>query len=385
MSRAGVVWTVLAVLLAAMVGLFVTFFERVEGERWVGFHGEAKRNPYLAAQRLCERLGRESSTLTDVTQLRAGGLPAVDGTLFLPVVRQALPVGLSEELLAWAESGGHLVVLAVSSEAHPSDPILERFDVERVDRVEDAESTFIGRETGITTEWWPPDGRPPLDVAAASPVLELDVRGADPGWSLAAGDHVAVASFVHGQGAVTVLTSRAFLQNEDISAANNAAFVWHLASLGGRAGEVWFVIHSSPESLWGLLGTHGWPLLASVGLLLLLWVWGRSRRFGPAAPTPFVPRRSLMEHVDATGRFLWRTGATDALLASTRRSLRRTRSGSAGPLWAHLPPERQVAHLAERSGLKPEQVRAALAADGGSDRDTFTTLVSHLERIRHSL
>ena len=53
---------------------------------------------------------------------------------------------------------------------------------------------------------------------------------------------------------------------------------------------------------------QGWPLWAPLLLALLGWLWGRSQRFGSLLPSPVLERRSLLEHVRASGELLLRFG-----------------------------------------------------------------------------
>ncbi len=70
---------------ALLVGLLAIWMfssmERVQERVWIGYRGEARDNPWLAAERLLERMGRPSARARSVPQLKA--LPA-DGMLVLP-------------------------------------------------------------------------------------------------------------------------------------------------------------------------------------------------------------------------------------------------------------------------------------------------------------
>ncbi|MBS9727341.1 hypothetical protein JR047_24335, partial [Pseudomonas stutzeri] len=73
-------------------------------------------------------------------------------------------------------------------------------------------------------------------------------------------------------------------------------------------GSVWLVYASRPPSLWARVFYQGWPLWAPLLLAILGWLWGRSQRFGSLLPSPVLERRSLLEHVRASGELLLRFG-----------------------------------------------------------------------------
>ena len=129
----------------------------------------------------------------------------------------------------------------------------------------------------------------------------------------------------HGQGKVSVLADMEFMRGEVDSPAAR------LASAAGKAsdglhdlshrdltrylldpnygkGAFWLVYASRPPSLWARLFYQGWPLWAPLLLALLGWLWARSQRFGSLLPSPVLERRSLLEHVRASGELLLRFG-----------------------------------------------------------------------------
>src|SRR5262245_23310495 len=126
MSRQAL-WTIVAAL--AIVGGAVWFFnnfERVPDRERVGYQGEARRNSFLAAERLLDRMGVRVHHLKTPIELRE--LPT-DGTLILPARRNALAPAERERLLEWVAGGGHLIV-----ETEPQrlpDPILDALGVKR--------------------------------------------------------------------------------------------------------------------------------------------------------------------------------------------------------------------------------------------------------------
>ncbi|KLD68954.1 hypothetical protein Y886_43930, partial [Xanthomonas hyacinthi DSM 19077] len=86
-------------------------------------------------------------------------------------------------------------------------------------------------------------------------------------------------------------------------------------------------------SLWRTLFTRGWPAWLPALLMLLAWLWSRTQRFGPLLASPAGDRRSLLEHVRASGEHLFRYGKA-ALLYTAMRQAFLTRLRRRAPLAA---------------------------------------------------
>src|SRR5207249_1928720 len=105
MSRWVVSFAVLGLLAAGAVW-FLSAYERVPAREWVGPSGEARRNPYPAAERLAARMGlaaRELRALPELDGLSAGS------ALLVPSRRQALDPRRMRAIVDWVEAGGHLI------------------------------------------------------------------------------------------------------------------------------------------------------------------------------------------------------------------------------------------------------------------------------------
>lgn len=133
-----------------------------------------------------------------------------------------------------------------------------------------------------------------------------------------------------------------------------------------------------------LLLRLGWPALLPAFAALLLWLWMRSQRFGPVLPDAAPPRRALLEHVRASGEFLFRRGQPMALhravLARVQQRLRERE-----PLIAALPEDARIAALAERTRLPATDLRHALNPIGLGRADHFLSAVSTLLQLERRL
>jgi hypothetical protein len=107
-------------------------------------------------------------------------------------------------------------------------------------------------------------------------------------------------------------------------------------------------------------------------------------RFGPLLPAPEAARRSLLEHVVATGRFLWRERETKRLVQRTRAAMLK-RLALSHPGWAALPEPELRTQLAALSGLSELDIMRALHKEDFAHPHEFTNLIRNLEHMRKLL
>ena len=147
---------------------------------------------------------------------------------------------------------------------------------------------------------------------------------------------------------------------------------------------VWLVFSDGMPPLHRWLLQHAWTAVISASVLLLLWLWAAGRRFGPLRAVVPLARRRLLDHIEASGRFLWRAGQGEQLLKGVRQALYRTLE-LRHPAWAGIASQDLYQRLAELSGLPYEAVQGALLYTHHGSEHEFTQAIQTLERIRKSL
>ncbi|MBT9569483.1 MAG: DUF4350 domain-containing protein [Thiobacillus sp.] len=363
----------MAVSLVAVGIWFYTNFARVEEMVDVGFKGEARTNPFLAAQRFLN--SRDSPTKSMVT---LAGLPRIDGTLVIAGQRFNVGPERAGELLGWVNAGGHLVVTADtglgSERSVAEDWLLDRLGVSAT--TVPVELPLLPTDVDI------PEADDYLQVMFA-PSRVLRSRAAGPERRLGGeyGDHV--LHYQLGKGVLTVLSDTAFMRNRSIGCYDNAAFLWHLTHFQ-RNGEIWLVYGGDMPPLWKWLWQHAWVVIVSATVLLLAWVAMHRRRFGPLSAAPTLARRRLLDHIKASGHFLWRNGQQTTLLKAARDALKQTLI-KRHPVWSGASPVALSGFLAERIGADPTRVQQALFEPYPTHEHTFTEAISLLETIRKTL
>ena len=133
-----------------------------------------------------------------------------------------------------------------------------------------------------------------------------------------------------------------------------------------------------------LLLRHGAPFFVPAFIALLLWLWMRSQRFGPLLPDLLPHRRALLEHVRASGEFLFRRGQPVAMHRALLARVQK-RIDEREPTIAALPEPERDAALASRTGLDAVAIRNALNPVGLGRPETFFTTLSTLLQLERRL
>ncbi|HEY5782061.1 MAG TPA: DUF4350 domain-containing protein [Lysobacter sp.] len=368
--------------LAALGGLGTWWWrthERVEA--WIDLPrtGEAATNPLyvlkLALQkdgvavRARRRLQRDQVAL------------AARDTVLLYSDPRSLLSGDARALMDWVRSGGHLIL-----RTPPPGLVGESTQVPLLAELQVVPMADATGQTDCV----------PMQVAGQEPHVEfcegrrftVGAQGAampeSPRAVWRSDDGYVFARFARGAGFVDIIADLDFLTNDKLKDVPHVALTRQLLAPNYRAGTVHLVYAAQVPSLWRTLLQHSWMAWLPLLLALLAWLWARMQRFGPLLPTPAAERRSLLEHIVASGEHLYRYGYAhrlhDAVRGAFLRRLRRV-----DPQAAALEGEPQFAAIAERFGLPSHEVRAALSAPVARDHAAFRTRIATLIRLHNTL
>jgi hypothetical protein len=140
-----------------------------------------------------------------------------------------------------------------------------------------------------------------------------------PLWLLRDGEDPKVMRVPIGNGSLTLAAATPFSWRGLLEADHAELFI---AMTQLRRGDrVHFLSEAEHPSLLGLTWQLGWPALVPALLALALLLWRSGTRFGPQLEGSAPVRRSLVEQIRGTGRFLVRRGGAGALHAASLRAL----------------------------------------------------------------
>lgn len=382
-----------------------------------GFEPEAIRNPMLGAVLMLGTMGR--------TAVFQKGLPpdtaALDpsDTLLMFDRGHGFSPRQARRLAAFVEQGGLLVLETDEASAsaarqramqdkgelsfaEPSlalrDPLMERLGVQVIGVKPHEPSKAGGKEPGDPDK---SDDGPVLADATASAELQWHEGEApflvdtDPGIRLFDGRHRAsmvqkdpmgspMLRYELGKGQVFVFTDLDGFTNRRIAKRDHAELLWELVKERPASARIWLLQGDPPVGLASWLVQHAWMALLSLGALVAVVFWKAASRSGPLLPEPDPARRSLLEHVDASGRLLWQEGAGDRLVKATRAALL-SRIERTHPAWARLPLPQLHSRLTEFSHLPDQHLFRALFEDHYASPAEFTAAIRTLEHLRKLL
>lgn len=338
-----------------------------------GYQDAARRNDWLAAERLLTRLDITAVSVRDLNDLNWP--PAPQDTLLLATPGYAIDRTRSEQLLDWVAAGGHLL-LTVYDDYEPGDggdALLDHFGVASLEHPSrPTELDLQLTPDGDTLTLWP---RGPYLLADNSDAA-LIVAGEE------AGAHL--LRYGWGDGYVTILSDFSMFSNERLGDHDHADLLWQLLEADTRQGTVWLQYLPRVPSLTELLWRYGWMPLLGLLLTLACAVWAYSGRLGPILVPRVTGGRSLAEHIQASGRFLWRQGVGATLVTAAQQRLFHAAQRRL-PQWRQLDSAERARQLSAVTGLPPEQIMSALRTDAPKSEREFYYLIQLLHRIRKQL
>lgn len=375
----------IAILIASLgvtgVAWFRANFEQTAEKVEVGFRGEARRNPWLAAERLLERMRVPASELRQFDGLRN---IKPDSVLVLPQGRQTIPESLRARVVDWVRNGGFLIVEA----EYPAmaDPLIDEFGVKRVKDAHDDKADDIDQNASDIDKDSLDLTIVKLPGSTLTSLLWMKAGFSlvsEHAWFRAGTDYAASILMLRvGDGMVAVVNDLDFATNREIADLDHAQFVVELARFAQRPGPVIFFNNPGQPSLMKWLRTHAWAPISAAALALLLWLWKSIPRFGPVTPDPERTRRRLLDHLRASGRFLWARGQGGRLLEVSREACLR-RISHALPDFETATASTQASRLTHIFGISSEQVQQILSPQTPGNMLRFMHTI-HLYQTIHA-
>jgi len=321
--------------------------------------GEARLNPFYAAQRFAQALGART------TWDRMLAIPPADSVIVLSAWHWNLSSTRRVALEHWVESGGRLVVDATLADGGDE---FERWSrISRDYRDPDDVRPTAESERDDPCHWFreerdrAPAGEP---EATRHWICDSDrdsflTSDRTPAWALRDESGIQAMRAQVGRGSVTVINGTPFRERRLFDGDHDWLFV---AATELRQGDdVHFLTEGAQPSLLALVWQHGGPVVVLTLTLIALLLWRGAIRFGPLAAVQPAARRSLAEQIRGSGRFALRHGNGDALLAAAARALEEAA-------------ERRIPGYARLSS--PERA-TALARLTGFDRHALSVAIHH--------
>ncbi len=431
--------------MAGLAGMATWWWHQNMEQKWEARSGESEaalRNRMLAASMLLRQQGRSVTVAGSLGELPLHKLP--DGTLILADSDGVMEQDKADRLLAWVQRGNTLITQPRWLNTQEEDAVAEEIDEEALeegvrpateaqksDREGDDDNAALeasaaanARASDELVENDPIAARlgvrvhvidyaPPCDevkpgarcmpeaqgkhratmrritLPGAAYALDLDAGrrklislpdAAAPLWGDEDSDTVRL--YQEGKGRIVMLADD-FFNNEELRNHDHGELLMALAALHRSSNTVMIVKNLDALPWHVLLWRHYSMALLALAAFLALLVWRALRRFGPLLPQPSLERRSLMEHIDASGAWLWKAPDGRQVLLDAARddalSVIRRRT----PALFRLPPQQLGAALARLCDLPEDQVEQALHQAAAPTPLHFTRQIRILQELRN--
>ena len=345
---------------------------------------EALGNPYLAAEHFLRQQGLAVERASGLERL--SDLPPKGRSLLLLGERDNMTPRQVDQLLNWAKSGGHLLVVAEAlwdeETAKSGDLLLDRLHIQQTlsDESEQPAPARKQKKPDLTKLYVD------NETAPAYFSFDTDFNLTDPKHLAQFSANSARSSHLMqlnlGQGRVTVVTDSDLWKTPGIGQHDNAWLLWYL----NQGTDVSLLFNSDVDDLFTLLMRYFPQALVALAALIALALWQAGMRQGPIqAPAPRA-RRQLQEHLQASADFLLRRSGQGTLLYALQRDILRA-ARRRHPGFEHLNTADQwqvLEHLTRQPSHVISQALGPLAAKRLSSAD-FSRQVACLQTLRNAL
>lgn len=396
------VYALAAVLIAAGTWWWYDNFEK----RWEArAHSskEARKNPMLAASRLLTQHGytvRNELVLRD-TLVK----PLPPGMLIIAENAGLMSEKETNQLLHWVQAGNTLILRpkrwstrsestrtgrrGKAADEEQDDPFGERYGIVLKTKYECECEKKNGKDKPPPEKEFALISFPDAPYALQLERSWLRIRNEEnrdvPPFQFGDESGEFVRVYREGQGQV-VLVADNFFDNNSLRKFDQAELLLGFGQMrlnaNSKANHVLIVQNLDIPKWYLTLWDNFYAGLIGIACLLLLLFWIALRRFGPILPDPDDERRSLIEHIDASGRWLWKVpGGREILLGAARNATNKLLQRRV-PQLQRLEQQEQIRHLAETVRLVPADLVLALHRPASSIPAEFTRQIQTLQRLR---
>ncbi|WP_163340384.1 DUF4350 domain-containing protein [Desulfopila sp. IMCC35008] len=413
-----VIIIMLAVLVIVGGGLFWFFnnFERKEFLRSSGMSPAAYNNSYLAAERFFTRSGKEAESVRGLNLL--ANLPSSHDAIFIARLPGGLAQSVGDSIFDWVRDGGHLLMMpnmldnknpnapdfsrrvgvryapypeessdcGCPDEGDNSVPTNEEDTPEETATTEDAEDYYEYHPYDQVLELALGEHRIQLESnayryledVAGTAVYTIDAsyikrytnnddkNRSDHNTLIKQNNHW-LLQYQVGDGKITVFSDTDLFTNDLIGNRDHAFFLAHLIK---DSDKVWLIYSSNVDSLVEIIWRQAPFFWVSLLITLFIIGWMCQMRSGPLMTRKEGHPQSILTHIDATGNYFWRNDGCSNIVNTNRKYImqRWQLSRQGGQTESEIL-SADLLHLAEKTGINPEEVTTAFQLKHRTEQD----------------
>ncbi len=375
---------IVGLALVALICFYVYMSVEIVEETVKGNPGiEARKLPFLAAQRLLEEQGKQVQFHTNYrTLFSAKGEPVVPSTadtLILTDSEVELIPQTANEIMDWVSAGGNLILATSSSSANDgayrANHLIDYLGIEvewheQQDAFEPQTPTELITEDDVTFQ---------VNLESSYHIVLPEDQAIYYSAGSNGGD--TFVQIEYEEGLVTLLTEVQIWNNFQIGEFDNVLL---LTLLVGSTDAVYIF---SPVELphWFSILFDFAPWFVVIGATLLLIVmWRYSVRIGPIHVEQERQRSFFKQHIEASGEYYWRNKQQAELMASLRVAVMKQLQLK-WPSAKNADKDKQVHLLAQLSGWPANSIEELLFNQEQLNEAQFTKWIAALQELRKML
>lgn len=348
---------------AVMLAGFFLLFEKSERKVTTPGSEQARKNPFLAAERFLNECGIAAES-TDQRQILIN-LPPANDIIFVNRLGGNLPRERENRLIEWIKNGGTFVIthdrLWREKFQRSGNNLLDRLEIRQYDAGEAEEDRAGNAENPCCTQDREvvrvPAGKGEFAEVRFIPRYILEDAGDAESKSYGGKTGTHIIDRKMGRGRLIVLSDNEFLKNSNIHKKDHA---FYLARICSERGKVWIQYKSRMPSFLSILWGKAPFFFISLPVFAVFFILWLTIRIGPRHHQDDRASRNITEHLLAAGRFTWQHDP-GRLINDTRAAIEKKMTGRYR-FRNRKAKEQRYDAIARRTGLPENDVIFALTA-----------------------
>ncbi len=387
---------IVALLLIGLCVIFIVLgakwfnnnFDYKDVEKHNGYSATAKRNKFLAAEYYLRELGHDVESDSNRARLLEEQLNYQ--TILINNYGPKLSQTHFKKLKTWIENGGHLI-FTVNEFQYVADENEEDNYTDHGFRHNQLleEYGIQARYTNFSKDLSYPTDNKPTSYALNTntnvniyfqPDRQLIDSYDIASYSLSSRFGAHLLQFDIEKGKLTVLSDNMFLSNEHIGEHDHAFLMSYLnKEISSTGQKILLLFNNQSDSIFSLIWKNGKQACIAFIALLILFLWSLRNRFGPILPNNSYSNRSIIEHLNAIGKFSWRQDHAIHLLNHSRIACENSLL-KRYPTLKQMSTQERLEHISNILDIEPDKIHSALYYQPTSTNE-FITSSHHLQKI----
>lgn len=375
-----VTW-VLSITLIVIGGYLYWFysnFDKVIVEKDIGAIKEAKANPFFAAEKFLESVGKKAESQKNYSILDEKLEPY--DTLIIESTRVGLSAEKRQRIRDWIASGGHLILLATElyddDLGTSRDTLLDELGVRLYENPDT--SWDIDKDEQITKVTFEGNNEE-TEILFVNDHYLQDASG-DASFIGGTDYSDLFVQYNHDEGMLTIVTDMDIWKNYSIDDHDHAMFLYQLV---GGAENVWFLYNTVQPSFLSIMLSLIPMIIISSVILIVVILFSNSWRKGPPRKDDLRVQREIMQHIEAAGEFSYRNDSGRVMLGELMASLE-ARLKKSIHQYDRISDSKKIARLSQLTGKNKNEL-VILWQDEEQTQDSFIKKVLLIQELRKQI